>query len=80
VRITAKVMLNSKMESGVGDNRNVALSFSANYADGKNAEWAIWTPNLALTMTVKGEVADKFVIGQEYTLTFSEDEDKVVVE
>jgi hypothetical protein len=75
---TAKIILNSKLESGVGENRGVALSFSANYAGGKNAEWAIWTPTLNLTMNVKGEVADKFVIGQEYTLTFTED--KVVVE
>jgi hypothetical protein len=70
---TAKVMLNSKLESGVGDNRAVVLTFSANYAEGKNSEWAMWTPTLQLTMTVKGAVADQFNVGGQYTLTFTED-------
>ena len=70
--VTAKVVLNSKLESGVGDYRQVVASFSANYADGKNNAWAIWTPTLQLSMTLKGEVADRFDVGQEYTLTFDE--------
>lgn len=74
MRVTAKVMLNSKHESGVGEHRQIVAAFSANYAGGANAEWAIYTPALALTMTLKGEVADRFVIGQEYTLTFAPSE------
>lgn len=74
---TAKIILNSKTESGVGDQRGVILNFNADYKDGKNAEWAMWTPSLTVVMTVKGPVADKFVIGNSYTLTF--DEDEVVV-
>lgn len=69
--VTAKLVLNSKLESGSGDNRNVVCAFSANYSDGKNAEWAVWTPNAQITMMMKGQVADKFVIDQEYTVTFT---------
>lgn len=72
--ITAKVMLISKLEQGVGENRSVLVAFTANYADGRNSAWAIYTPSLQLSMTVKGSVADQFKIGQEYTLTFEESE------
>lgn len=71
--ITAKVQLQSKTESGVGEHRQVVATFTANYAGGANAEWSKYTPSLSLTMTLKGEVADKFVIGQAYTLMFAED-------
>lgn len=74
MRVTAKVMLNSKMESGTGDNRQVVAAFSANYSGGQNSEWAIYTPSLSLNMTLRGEVADQFMIGQEYTLTFEPSE------
>lgn len=67
-------MLNSKLESGLGEHRQVVASFSANYAGGKNSEWAIYTPSLQLAMTLKGEIADRFTIGQEYTLTFEPSE------
>lgn len=67
---TARVMCNSKHESGVGEQRQVVTAFSANYAGGANSEWSLYTPALSISMTLKGEVADRFVIGQEYTLTF----------
>ncbi len=72
MRTTAKVVLNSKLESGVGEHRQIQAVFSANYAGGKNAEWAVYTPSLQLAMTLKGEVGDRFEIGREYTLTFEE--------
>lgn len=71
--ITAKVQLQSKLETGVGENRQVVAAFTANYAGGANAEWSKFTPSLQLNMTLKGEVADKFTIGQAYTLQFVED-------
>lgn len=74
MKTTAKVVLNSKLEAGTGDNRSVIASFSANYANGQNSEWAMWTPTLQLSMTLKGEAADRFIIGQEYTLTFEQSE------
>lgn len=69
---TAKVILNSKSESGVGAHRQVVVNFSANYANGQNADWAKYTPSLDLTMMLNGDASDRFKIGQEYTLTFEE--------
>jgi hypothetical protein len=73
MKTTAKVMLNSKLESGVGEHRQIQASFSANYADGRNKEWAVYTPSLQLTISLKGELGDRFEIGREYTLTFESD-------
>lgn len=69
--ITAKVQVQSKLESGVGDNRQVIVRLTADYQDGRNKEWSIYTPSLNLEMTVKGEVADRFPIGQAFTLQFA---------
>lgn len=73
MRTTAKIVLNSKHESGVGDHRLVVAAFSANYADGANREWATSTPTLSVSMSLKGDVADQFVIGRQYTLTFDDE-------
>jgi len=74
MKTTAKIILNSKHESGVGEHRLVAAAFSANYAGGANKEWATSTPTLNVTMSLRGEIADQFVIGRQYTLTFDDDE------
>ncbi|MFG2054758.1 hypothetical protein ACGFI9_12075 [Micromonospora sp. NPDC048930] len=71
--ITAKIVCQSKQESGEGDDRQVVVTFAPDYNDGRNKEWARWTPGLSLTMGLKGEVADRFEVGRPYTLTFSED-------
>ena len=70
--IAAKVKCSAKSESGEGDERRVGLAFYADYADGRNKEWAIATPTLSLTMTVRGDVAERFEQGKAYTLTFEE--------
>lgn len=72
--ITAKVVLNNRTEAGQGDDLAVTLTFNADYAEGRNAEWAVATPALSLTMTVKGPVAERFHVGDRFTLTF-DDED-----
>lgn len=72
--ITAKIVCNSKMESGEGDDRQVNVAFSADYADERNKEWARWTPGLSLTMGLKGAVADQFEAGQAYTMTFDKED------
>jgi hypothetical protein len=69
--VTAKIICNSKQESGEGDDRQVNVSFGADYADERNKEWARWTPGLSLTMGLKGAVADRFETGNAYTLTFT---------
>lgn len=71
--ITAKVTCQSKVSTGEGDNVATALIFHPNYADGANAEWAVWTPSLSLCMTVNGSVADKFEVGRKFTLQFVAD-------
>jgi len=72
--ITAKIKLSTKTESGEGDQRRAALMFYADYAEGRNKEWASATPTLTLSMTVKGEVADLFEQGAAYTLQFVAEE------
>lgn len=66
--VTAKVKVIGK--GGVVDGQ-VVLIFSADYADERNKEWAKYTPAFSLQMTVLESVADKFAVGQPFTLTFS---------
>lgn len=73
--ITAKVKCYQKTESGVGDARQVQVDFNADYNDGRNKEWSLYTPALSLSMTLKGDVADRFEIGKAYTLQFVGEED-----
>jgi len=68
--VTAKVFCARKNESGEGDERRASLEFGADYADGRNKEWASATPTLNLSMTVKGAVADRFREGAAYALQF----------
>lgn len=68
--ITAKVKCVSKTEQG----ESALLTFGADYNDGRNAEWAYYTPALSLTMTVKGDVGNHFEPGQAFTLTFEPSE------
>jgi hypothetical protein len=70
--ITAKVKLQSKGESNDGQQ---LLTFVADYNDGRNKEWAKYTPALSLSMCVLDEVADHFTEGSPYTLTFTPSED-----
>lgn len=71
--VTAKVTCTSKSEIGEGDNRQANVTFGADYADGRNKEWAMYTPALNLTMTLNGPVGDRFEQGKAYTLTFEEE-------
>lgn len=66
--ITAKITCTSKQEIDDG----VYVSFSPDYADERNKEWAIATPALSLSMSLKGSVADRFEQGTAYTLSFAE--------
>jgi hypothetical protein len=70
--VTAKVVC-TKKDTGWQD--SAALTFSPDYADGRNAEWAQATPALSLQMTVKADVAEHFQIGDAYTLTFESNAD-----
>lgn len=72
--ITAKIKVLSKSASGEGDDRQVAVSFLPDYADGRNQEWSRWTPAMSLSMTLKGAVADQFEVGDTFTLQFVKDD------
>lgn len=66
---TAKVKLVGWTE--VDDGKQVSLSFSPDYEDGRNKEWAKYTPALSLSMVVKTEVANaNFEKNGAYLLTF----------
>jgi hypothetical protein len=71
--VTAKIVCTSKTESGEGDNRQVVVGFSPDYQDGRNKEWSLYTPALSLSMTLKGDVADRFEPSKAYTLQFVEE-------
>lgn len=73
--ITAKVRCSTKIESGEGKDRRAQVTFYADYADGRNKEWASATPTLNLQMTLNGHAADLFEQGAAYTLQFVKTED-----
>lgn len=70
-RVTAKVKC-TRHEKVFDD--QVALEFLPDYDDGRNKEWAKFTPALSLSMTVKGPVSEQFRLGEGYLLTFSKDD------
>lgn len=73
--ITAKVTLASKVHQGPDTpHESELLTFSADYNDGRNKEWAKATPYLNLAMVVKPEIADRFEVGSAYTLIFTPSE------
>lgn len=74
--ITAKIVCQSKQETGEGEDRTVNVSFAPDYADERNKEWARWTPGLSLTMGLRGSVADQFEVSKAYTLQFVESDDQ----
>lgn len=49
------------------------VQMTADYADGRNKEWAAATPTLNLNMTVKKDFAEFFEPGATFTLTFEKD-------
>jgi hypothetical protein len=72
---TAKITCQAKNVQSEGtENEQVQLTFVPDYNDGRNQEWARFTPALSLTMTVKPEVAEQFEAGKHYTLTFTEED------
>ena len=70
--VTAKVKCTAADEQPDGQ---VAVTFAPDYQDGRNAEWAKYTPGLHLAMTVKEEVSGHFEVGRAYTLQFVPSED-----
>jgi hypothetical protein len=65
---TAKIKVTGK--TPVTDGQTI-LNFGADYADDRNKEWSKYTPALSLGMTVLDSVAERFELGQSFTLTFT---------
>lgn len=73
--VTAKIFCQTKQATGEGDDRQVNVTFAPDYNDGRNKEWARWTPGLSLTIGLRGSVADQFEVGRAYVLTFEPAQD-----
>lgn len=71
-KVTAKVEC-TKKDPTYGDTVN--LTFSPDYQDGRNKEWAEYTASLSYQMNVKASVAEHFEQGGKYTVTFEATED-----
>lgn len=69
---TAKVFVSGESKNGQGETN---LSFTADYADGANKEWAKYTPALSVSMTVLDEVVEGINFGDKFTLTFEKTEE-----
>lgn len=72
---TARVVCTSKAavpydETQYDEPEQYALTFAADYNDGRNAEWAKYTPALSLSMSVRADVAEQFTQGQALELVF----------
>jgi len=65
--ITAKVKNTGKNMVASGE---TTLKFLPDYQDGRNKQWAKYTPALDFSLTVKNEVADLFELGGNYLVTF----------
>lgn len=70
--VTAKVKCTRR---DVQPDGQVLLEFQPDYNDGRNKEWAKYTPGLSLTMTVRDESVGQFELNQPYTLQFVPTED-----
>lgn len=76
---TLRTKLDKRIPTGDGD--QVQLTFVADYNDGRNAEWAKYTPALSISFVVKSDAsAADFEVGQAYTFTIDETPDDGSVE
>jgi len=76
MKVTAKAIVNSKSEE-MDDDGNVkqaTVSLFPDYADGRNKEWALYTPTLSVNMSLKGNVASFCKVGDHVTITFEVDD------
>lgn len=82
-KVSAKVILGSKIQYAWGTQEregDYLLSFHADYADGRNKEWAAASPSLSIQMTVRPDVAKLFDQGERYTLYFEKEEPETPAE
>lgn len=73
--ITAKITCTRKVTFGEGAERYADVSFGPDYEDGRNKEWAHYTPGLSLQVRLNDSAVDLFEAGQAYTLQFVKNDD-----
>lgn len=69
--IRAKLCPVQKTEIGTGDDRQVTVRLTA-VGGPENMEWARWTPSATFDISLKGDLADRFEIGKNYYVDFTE--------
>lgn len=67
-QFTAKAFVSGMTSNGEGQTN---VSFSADYNDPANKEWAKYTPSLSVQMTVLDEVAAGLVHGSKADILFT---------
>jgi len=73
--VAEKVTAVAKCQVHEQANDQVLVSFTADYEDERNKAWAKYTPALSASLTVLPEVAEKFVNGGRYLMSFELAED-----
>lgn len=71
--VTAKLKVQSTNAFG---SDQVQVTFAPDYQDDRNKDWAVATPALSLTMTMKSDVAALFEQGEAIDLTLSRNPDQ----
>lgn len=66
----AKLQVHTKVETGAGEHRQVQVQFTA-VGGPENEEWARYTPAAQLNISLKGNLADRYKIGESYFVDFS---------
>ncbi|MEV6879726.1 hypothetical protein [Amycolatopsis sp. NPDC051128] len=69
--LRAKLVPHSKTETGAADNRQVQVQFNA-VGGPENEAWARYTPAASLSISLKGDLADRFEIGRAYFVDITE--------
>ncbi|GAB3156178.1 hypothetical protein GCM10027258_62220 [Amycolatopsis stemonae] len=69
--LRAKMCPTQKIETGVGENRQVQVQFLA-VGGPENEEWARYTPSGNLTLSLKGGIADQLALGKDYYVDITE--------
>jgi hypothetical protein len=67
-QFTAKAFVSSMSSGGDGQTN---VSFTADYADGANKEWAKYTPSFSVSMVVLDEVAEGLKFGDKCDVLFT---------
>lgn len=74
--VTAKLKVAGKTQVGSDQTQ---VSFQPDYQDDRNKDWAVATPALNLSMTMRTDIADLFTQGEALDMTLSRNPDQPAV-